>query len=399
MDEPNKALDKVEARAADRTARNDEAFRRRRLKRADNLDDVTVREQIRERKSAARSARAAARWLRVRKLSAAAVRQFMVCGPIVAPMSVAWTGQGRFAMAVLGWAFLGGVLYAAAYELTTVFCAWMYHEARKDGDKGWEYRIATWLFALGSAAQQWWHYSDNWNATPRAVTYSTMTLVGLAVWELYARLVHRRKLRSDGRIGGVRPRLGLVRWVRYPGLSWSAWSLSILHGYSTLEQAWSAAERARSAEDAAVRPEVRVDRPVEHAIRADLPGPRVDGPAQHRRGPDLAGPRELEAAEVRPEVRTASTEVRKVEAEVRPKEPEVRTAPVQPSQAPAADGFEPTDLERQVVREMVEREIRLNRKNVADYVRNEKGSSIATTRAGQLAAWGRDNGGTYPKAV
>lgn len=174
-----------------------------------------------------------------------AARFGLVSIPVLAPMVVAWTGQAGFAMKIIGWDLPAAILYAAAYELTTTFCAWMYHEARSDGDGGFEYRAATWAFALGSATQQWWHYSADWHATPRSVTFASMTIIGLIVWELYARLMHRRTLRKKGLRSEVMPKIDLVRWVRFPRHAWRAWSHMIRTGERDIECAWVAADSAR----------------------------------------------------------------------------------------------------------------------------------------------------------
>ena len=79
--------------------------------------------------------------------------------------------------------------------------------------------------------------------TPKAVAYGAMSLVGIAVWELYCSLVHRKALRARGVIPAARPRFGVARWFRYTRITWVAWSLSIKHGHVTSEQAWTAALR------------------------------------------------------------------------------------------------------------------------------------------------------------
>ncbi|MCZ0984015.1 hypothetical protein O1L60_45455 [Streptomyces diastatochromogenes] len=171
--------------------------------------------------------------------------RFLIIVPILAPMVVAWTGQSGFAMRVLGWSFAGSLIYAAAYEMTTAYCAWLYDQARRDGDKGWEYRIATWAFGTGAAIQQWWHYSHDWAATPKAVTFSAMSMVGVVLWELFARLIHRRKLRADRNLPPALPSLGTARWLRYPVRSWTARSLMIDNPdrWGNATRAWTEAGR------------------------------------------------------------------------------------------------------------------------------------------------------------
>ncbi|RPE27311.1 hypothetical protein EDD38_7456 [Kitasatospora cineracea] len=236
---------------------------------------AAARSEARARRQEQRADRAAAQD-RLRTAVVALAQRVLVVGPILAPMAVAWTGQSQFAIQILDWVFVASLLYAAAYELTTVYWAWLYHQARTDGDSGWEYRLATWVFAAGAAVQQWWHYSNHWHATPRAVTYSVMSGVGVLLWEGRARLLHRRKLRSEGKIPSARPRIGLVRWVRYPGRSWTAWSLTILEGHRTLDEAWTAADQ-RSADR---RQKRAADRSKRSAVRSE----RMD--RQQRSGPD-----------------------------------------------------------------------------------------------------------------
>ena len=78
-----------------------------------------------------------------------------------------------------------------------------------------------------------------------------MSGIGVVLWELYARLIHRRKLRAEGKLPPVRPRICLARWLRYPVRSWTTRSLIILRDYGTLAEAWTAADetiRDRQAE-------------------------------------------------------------------------------------------------------------------------------------------------------
>lgn len=182
---------------------------------------------------------------RVQTAAPAIGRTGLIAGPILAPMAVAWIGQIQFATDTLGWTIAGALVFAAAWELTTAFAGWMFHQARAAGDRGLLFRWATWLFACSAGAMNYWHALGNHNSivhpTPKAVSYGAMSLVGISLWELYASLIHRRKLRDDGKLPAARPRFGVARWVRYPRLTWSAWSLTIRHQIPTSDQAWSLA--------------------------------------------------------------------------------------------------------------------------------------------------------------
>ncbi|MFI0742504.1 hypothetical protein ACH4PU_31170 [Streptomyces sp. NPDC021100] len=188
-------------------------------------------------------------------------RRVLVSGPILAPMAVAWWSQTDYAVHTFGWWPIFGLGFAAAWELTTAFTGWMYHRARRMGDGGLIHRIATWIFAAGAAAMNYAHHcGPGGRPTQPAIAFATMSVVGMALWELYALLVHRQYLREQGMLPQPRPRLGLIRWVRFTSQAWTAWSLTINDSsLSTVDLAWKAAAQklerraARRSVEAALR--------------------------------------------------------------------------------------------------------------------------------------------------
>ncbi|MFE9700554.1 hypothetical protein [Streptomyces sp. NPDC006270] len=293
------------ARAMDRTERRIE---RKRLKATARQERCTARD---ERKAKARQLRAEARagkptrTERVKEFVKVNAERLMVIGPITAPMAVAWTGQAGFAEDILDWVMPFTILFAAAWELSTAFVGWMYHQARRGGDAGTLYRVSTWIFALGAAVMNFWHASGKptpgtrvwdakaeiwteqityWNFTPKAVAFAAMSIVGMVLWELYASLIHRRTLREDGKVAKARPSIGAVRWVRYPVHSFTAWSLAITDAsLTTLDRAWAAAgtelavrktvRTAKSADRRAVRTGQALQRVVVPRVGAKAHGP------------------------------------------------------------------------------------------------------------------------------
>ncbi|WP_236246852.1 hypothetical protein [Streptomyces sp. CC210A] len=296
-----KAADDMVAEAAARmkraTDRTERALERKRLK-------LEAKEERRDAKEArrvkARELRAAARSGkpsvsdRVKQFVKVNAERLMVVGPITAPMAVAWTGQAGFAEDILGWVVPFTILFAAAWELSTAFVGWMYHQARQSGDAGTLYRVSTWIFALGAAVMNFWHASGQpvagsrvwdakeeiwteqityWHFTPKAVAFAAMSIVGMVLWELYASLIHRRKLREDGKVAKARPSIGAVRWFRYPVHSFTAWSLAITDPrLTTLDRAWTAAG-AQLADRKAVRTGLALHRVVVPRVGADDHGP------------------------------------------------------------------------------------------------------------------------------
>ncbi|MFE9913051.1 coiled-coil domain-containing protein [Streptomyces clavifer] len=319
-----KAADEMVAEAAARMKRamdrTERALERKRLKDQASEERRSTRD---ERKAKARGLRAASRagkptrTERVKKFVKVNSERLMVIGPITAPMAVAWTGQAGFAEDILGWVVPFTILFAAAWELSTAFVGWMYHQARQGGDAGTLYRVSTWIFALGAAVMNFWHASGEpvpgsrawdtnaqawteqmtyWNFTPKAVAFAAMSIVGMVLWELYASLIHRRKLREDGRVAKARPSIGVVRWVRYPVHSFTAWSLAITNSQlTTLDRAWTAAG-AQLADRKAVRTGRALHRVVVPRIGASNHGPAAIPMVLTLTRTDRSGPLEGPAA-------------------------------------------------------------------------------------------------------
>ncbi|KNE83374.1 hypothetical protein AB0B04_19565 [Streptomyces xinghaiensis] len=300
-------------RATDRTER---ALERKRLKlqaRGERRDAKEARKaKARELRAASRAGKPAVAD-RVKQFVKVNAERLMVIGPITAPMAVAWTGQAGFAEDILGWVVPFTILFAAAWELSTAFVGWMYHQARQSGDAGTLYRVSTWIFALGAAVMNFWHASGQavagsrvwdakeeiwteeityWHFTPKAVAFAAMSIVGMVLWELYASLIHRRKLREDGKVAKARPSIGAVRWVRYPVHSFTAWSLAITDPrLTTLDRAWTAAG-AQLADRKAVRTGRALHRVVIPRIGTDDHGPAAIPTVLTLTRPDRNGPLE-----------------------------------------------------------------------------------------------------------
>ncbi|GLF98190.1 DUF2637 domain-containing protein [Streptomyces yaizuensis] len=240
-EERDRALSPTLRKLEKRKLRDEDAERRRTTRRKEKED---LAEQRRTRRAERKAGRPTV-LDRVRAFFRNNARRIMVIGPIGAPMAVAWSSQTSYAMDAFDW-WLGAALgFAAAWELTTTFTAWMYHQARSQGDSGLIYRVMTWVFAAGAAAMNYAHHcGPDGRPTQAAVAFATMSIVGMILWELYASLLHRQHARAEGRVAKARPRIGLIRWTRYPRQSWTAWSLTINNeSLDTLEKAWAAAGR------------------------------------------------------------------------------------------------------------------------------------------------------------
>jgi len=363
------------------------------LTEAEKQQAITDRQQAAATKR--RKERNAARWVDFKFKLGRATQTAMIVGPITAPMSIAWTGQIGFAQGILKWPFAGGVMYAAAYELSIIFCAWMYHEARKDGDSGAYYRMLTWAFAIANGVQQWWHWSDDWKATPRSVTYSIMTAVGILIWEAYAKLIHRRKLRADGKLSGARPRIGLARWMRYTRISWTAWSGSVRHGFDNFQDMWTWAEVEvdRKTSDRSKTADLKRKLKEANARVSDLE--KID--RKLIKGKVERTDQQPDPKQIEPDLLPATLDPEPINPGPLPQMKEIEAGPQPADPGPESGEFAPTAAEKQAIDEMIERGIRINRTEVANYIRENRvdlgqPEGIATKRAAEVAAWGKWHG-------
>lgn len=403
-------------------ARQDRAARRQQRR----ADRVAARAERKARR-ADQLAQHAELIARTRTLAASAGRRLLVVGPILAPMAVAWSSQTSYAMTAFGWPLVFALGFAAAWELSTTFTAWMYHQARKSGDRGPEYRILTWIFALGAAAMNYAHHAGPAGApTQASIAFSAMSITGMVLWEAYARLVHRQWLRDQGLVPRARPRLGLVRWIRYPVHAFTAWSLAIRSAdHDTADKAWTAADRvladrrairsartadrrtARSiakADRTAARTGLAVHRLVVPRVRTADHGPaaiptvhltvdRPDrtGPAGSDRTalPDRA-PADRTAKAIEPAPGPAAAPADRTD---RTAGPDRTATPTRPTTTPdrtdtGADRTEElvlTDLETEAITRLRTADRSISKRSIQDMVRNELNGSIASDRAVQIA--------------
>lgn len=84
----------------------------------------------------------------------------LLIGPICFPMAVAWIGQMQYARTVMGWPLAGAVVFAAGFELSTVYVARLDWKARGEGDNSVAFRAATWMFAVLAATMNYWHAAE-----------------------------------------------------------------------------------------------------------------------------------------------------------------------------------------------------------------------------------------------
>jgi hypothetical protein len=108
------------------------------------------------------------------------------------------------------------------------------------GESSSVYRVTLFAFTAASAAANWWH-GKHTGGTEAALYLGGMSLAVAWVFALVLRQVRREDRRKAGRVTGQLPRFSSAHWLRYPGLTWRAWSLAVRDGYASSRAALDAA--------------------------------------------------------------------------------------------------------------------------------------------------------------
>jgi len=118
-----------------------------------------------------------------------------------------------------------------------MFCSVLAVREASHGDAALGSRILVWTFA-GAAA--WF----NWVHAPRGVDhagapqfFAGMSLSAAVLFDRALKQTRRAALREQGLVPRPLPQIRIVRWVRAPRETYRAWSLMLLEGVRSLDEA------------------------------------------------------------------------------------------------------------------------------------------------------------------
>ena len=120
------------------------------------------------------------------------------------------------------------------------------------GESSGLYRVVLFVFTTASAAANWWH-AQHADGTEAALYLGGMSVAVAVVFALALRQIRHEDRRRAGTVTGRLPRFSMSHWVRYPGLTWRAWSLAVRDGHTSPRDAMDAALDMRQ-EPVAVAP-------------------------------------------------------------------------------------------------------------------------------------------------
>jgi Protein of unknown function (DUF2637) len=122
------------------------------------------------------------------------------------------------------------------------------------GESSGLYRGTLFVFTAASAAANWYHGAST-DGAPAALYLGGMSLAVAWVFTLSLRQIRHESRRAAGTVTERRPSFSPAHWMRYPGLTWRAWSLAIRDGHTSPRVAIEAARAViRPAEAPAAAP-------------------------------------------------------------------------------------------------------------------------------------------------
>lgn len=113
------------------------------------------------------------------------------------------------------------------------------------GESSGIYRATLFVFTAASAAANWWH-GQHQGGTNGALYLGGMSLAVAWVFSLSLRQIRHEDRRRAGRVTSQLPRFSAAHWLRFPGLTFGAWSLAIRDGHPTARAALDAAIEAKA---------------------------------------------------------------------------------------------------------------------------------------------------------
>lgn len=133
----------------------------------------------------------------------------------------------------------GGWEYLVPFGLdgAAMFCSVLAVREASHGDAALGSRMLVWMFA-GAAA--WF----NWVHAPRGVDhagapqfFAGMSLSAAVLFDRALKQTRRAALREQGLVPRPLPQIRMVRWLRAPRETYAAWSLMLLEGVRSLDEA------------------------------------------------------------------------------------------------------------------------------------------------------------------
>ncbi|MFJ9774725.1 DUF2637 domain-containing protein [Kitasatospora sp. NPDC101157] len=166
---------------------------------------------------------------------AASYTLLFCCAGVAAALS--FHGLVGFGVQNLG--LSGGWEYLVPFGLdgAAMFCSVLAVREASHGDAALGSRLLVWLFAGASAWFNWVHAPRGLGHAGAPQFFSGMSLSAAILFDRALKQTRRAALREQGLVPRPLPQIRIVRWLRAPRETYAAWSLMLLEGVRSLDEA------------------------------------------------------------------------------------------------------------------------------------------------------------------
>ncbi|WP_369359372.1 DUF2637 domain-containing protein [Streptomyces sp. cg2] len=157
------------------------------------------------------------------------------CAAVAAALS--FHGLVGFGVQNLG--LTGGWEYLVPFGLdgAAMFCSVLAVREASHGDAALGSRILVWTFACAAAWFNWVHAPRGLDHAGAPQFFAGMSLSAAILFDRALKQTRRAALREQGLVPRPLPQIRIVRWLRAPRETFAAWSLMLLEGVGTLDEA------------------------------------------------------------------------------------------------------------------------------------------------------------------
>ncbi|MFV0132959.1 DUF2637 domain-containing protein [Streptomyces sp. HMX87] len=133
----------------------------------------------------------------------------------------------------------GGWQYLVPFGLdgAAMFCSVLAVREASHGDAALGSRILVWTFAFAAAWFNWVHAPRGAGHAGAPHFFAGMSLSAAVLFDRALKQTRRAALREQGLVPRPLPQIRIVRWVRAPRETYRAWSLMLLEGVRSLDEA------------------------------------------------------------------------------------------------------------------------------------------------------------------
>ncbi|MFI5523200.1 DUF2637 domain-containing protein [Streptomyces platensis] len=197
---------------------------------------------VRGKRAAARSAgedsweRSEERRRRKETVFASASYLLLFC---CAAVAAALSFHGLVGFGVQNLNLSGGWEYLVPFGLdgAAMFCSVLAVREASHGDAALGSRLLVWTFAGAAAWFNWVHAPRGLGHAGAPQFFAGMSLSAAVLFDRALKQTRRAALREQGLVPRPLPQIRIVRWLRAPRETFAAWSLMLLEGVRTLDEA------------------------------------------------------------------------------------------------------------------------------------------------------------------